>query len=153
MNQRQDVVVRQATIFDLELLVPLFDAYRVFYRMPSDLGLARQFLRDRFQHSESIIFVALRPDGSAVGFTQLYPSFSSVSMARIFVLNDLYVSAEARRTGVGALLLNAAARFGRETGAVRLTLSTEVTNVTAQALYEGLGWRRQEEFYAYDLTF
>ena len=152
MNQRQDVVVRQATIFDLEVLVPLFDAYRVFYRKPGDLGLAREFLRDRFQHSESVILVALRPDGSAVGFTQLYPSFSSVSMARIFVLNDLYVSAEARRMGVGAMLLGAAARFGRETGAVRLTLSTEVTNVTAQALYEGQGWVRQEEFVLYNLT-
>jgi ribosomal protein S18 acetylase RimI-like enzyme len=152
MNQRQDVVVRQATIFDLELLVPLFDAYRVFYRKPGDLGLAREFLRDRFQHSESVILVALRPDGSAVGFTQLYPSFSSVSMARIFVLNDLYVSAEARRMGVGAMLLGAAARFGRETGAVRLTLSTEVNNVTAQALYEGEGWVRQEEFFVYNLT-
>lgn len=152
MNQRQDVVVRQATIFDLELLVPLFDAYRVFYRKPSDLGLARKFLRDRFQHNESIIFVAVRPDGSAVGFTQLYPSFSSASAARIFVLNDLYVSAEARRMGAGALLLDAAARYGRETGAVRLTLSTEVTNVTAQALYEGQGWVRQEEFFVYNLT-
>jgi ribosomal protein S18 acetylase RimI-like enzyme len=152
MNQRQDVVVRQATIFDLELLVPLFDAYRVFYRKPSDLGLARDFLRARFQHSESVIFVALRPDGSAAGFTQLYPSFSSVSMARIFILNDLYVSAEARRMGVGAMLLEAAARYGREAGAVRLTLSTEVTNLTAQALYEGEGWVRQEEFFVYNLT-
>ena len=152
MNQRQDVVVRQATIFDLELLVPLFDAYRVFYRKPSDLGLARDFLRARFQHSESVIFVALRPDGSAAGFTQLYPSFSSVSMARIFILNDLYVSAEARRMGVGAMLLEAAARYGREAGAVRLTLSTEVTNLKAQALYEGEGWVRQEEFFVYNLT-
>jgi ribosomal protein S18 acetylase RimI-like enzyme len=152
MNQRQDVVVRQATIFDLEVLVSLFDAYRQFYRKESDLELAREFLRERFQHSESIIFVALQPDGSAVGFTQLYPSFSSVSMARIFVLNDLYVSAEARRMGVGALLLDTAARYGREAGAVRLTLSTEVTNLTAQALYEGEGWVRQEEFYVYNLA-
>jgi GNAT superfamily N-acetyltransferase len=151
MNEQQNVAVRQATIFDLEALVPLFDAYRQFYRKPGDAGLARQFLRDRFEHHESIIFVAVR-DGSAIGFTQLYPSFSSASAARIFILNDLFVSPEARRMRVGALLLNAAAQFAREVGAVRLTLSTEVTNVSAQALYEKEGWVRQEEFYVYNLT-
>ena len=151
MSGRNTVAIRQATIFDLELLVPLFDAYRQFYRRPSDLDLARQFLLDRFQHNESIIFLAMR-DGSAVGFTQLYPSFSSVSAARIFILNDLFVSPDARRKRVGALLLDAAARFGREGGAVRLTLSTEITNATAQALYESEGWQRQAEFYSYDLA-
>jgi ribosomal protein S18 acetylase RimI-like enzyme len=148
----EQLVVRQATIFDLELIAPLFDAYRQFYRRPSDPDLARGFLLERFQHNESIIFVAVKEDGSAVGFTQLYPSFSSASAARIFILNDLFVSPEARRSGVGALLLDAAARFGRGVGAVRLTLSTEVTNQTAQALYEREGWKRQTEFYSYDLT-
>jgi GNAT superfamily N-acetyltransferase len=148
MNQ---ITVRQATIFDLDVLVPLFDAYRQFYRQPGDLGLARQFLRDRFEHHESIIFVAERA-GSAVGFTQLFPSFSSTAAARIFVLNDLFVAPEARRIGVGAMLLGAAARFGREVGAVRLTLSTEVTNSTAQALYEGEGWVRRDEFYVFNLA-
>lgn len=148
-----EVSVRQATILDLEVLVPLFDAYRRFYRKPGDPELARQFLRERLERGESAIFIAVRKDGPAVGFTQLFPSFSSVSAARIFILNDLYVSEEARRGGVGAMLLGAAAQFRREQGAVRLTLSTEVTNVTAQALYEGQGWVRQEEFFVYNLTF
>jgi GNAT superfamily N-acetyltransferase len=82
----------------------------------------------------------------------LFPSFSSTAAARIFVLNDLFVSPEARRMGVGALLLAAATRFGREVGAVRLTLSTEVANTTAQALYEGEGWLRRDEFYVYNLA-
>lgn len=152
MSDQYRVEVRQATIFDLEALVPLFDAYRQFYRKPGDPDLARRFLLERFQHNESIIFLALTEGGSAVGFTQLFPSFSSVSAARIFVLNDLYVCAEFRRRRVGALLLDAAARFGRAVGAVRLMLSTEVANKTAQALYEREGWRRQTEFYSYDLT-
>jgi len=152
MSEPRPVVIRQATIFDLDLLVPLFDAYRQFYRRPSDPDLARRFLLERFQHNESIIFLAMREDGSAVGFTQLYPSFSSASAARILILNDLFVSPEARQKGVGRLLLEAAVRFGREVGAVRLTLSTEVTNETAQALYENQGWQRQTEFYSYDLA-
>jgi GNAT superfamily N-acetyltransferase len=146
-----EVAVHQATIFDLELLVPLYDAYRQFYRQPSDPALARRFLLERFQHNESTIFLATK-DGAAVGFTQLFPSFSSVSAARIFILNDLFVSPAARRGQVGSLLLEAAARFGRSAGAVRLTLSTEITNQTAQALYERKGWKRQTDFYAYALT-
>jgi ribosomal protein S18 acetylase RimI-like enzyme len=151
MPEQRDVAVRQATILDLDLLVPLFDAYRQFYRKPSDPGLARQFLLERLRQDQSIIFLALREDGSAVGFTQLFPSFSSASAARIFILNDLFVKPEARRMKVGSLLLSAAANFGRAAGAVRLTLSTEVTNEAAQALYEALGWTRQTNFYVYNL--
>jgi len=152
MHEQPDVAVRQATILDLDLLVPLFDAYRQFYRKPSDLNLARRFLLERLQHNQSIVFLAVRRDGSAVGFTQLFPSFSSASAARIFILNDLFVQPEARRMGIGSLLLSAAANFGRSAGAVRLTLSTEVTNHAAQALYEAQGWTRQTDFYVYNLA-
>lgn len=144
--------VRQATIFDVNLIFPLFDAYRQFYRKPSDPETARRFLMERFEHHESVILVALAEDGSAVGFTQLYPSFSSASAARIYILNDLFVKPEFRRHGVGAQLLAEAARFSRAAGAVRLTLSTEVTNITAQALYESCGWMRQTDFYVYNLN-
>jgi GNAT superfamily N-acetyltransferase len=152
MSEQRSVVVRQATIRDLDLLAPLFDAYRQFYRKPADLGLARQFLLERFQHNESIIFLAMLEDDSAVGFTQLFPSFSSVSAARTLILNDLFVLRETRRKRVGSLLLAAVASYGRAVGAVRLTLSSEVTNKAAQTLYETEGWVRQEDFYVYNLA-
>jgi GNAT superfamily N-acetyltransferase len=143
--------VRQATIADLDSVVPLFDAYRRFYRASGDLEGARRFLWERFAHNQSVIFVAF--DGeAAIGFTQLYPSFSSVSMARIFILNDLFVSPEARTRGAGAALLSAAAEFGRRAGALRLALSTELTNTTAQAVYEHNGWKRDTVFCSYQLT-
>jgi GNAT superfamily N-acetyltransferase len=144
-------MTRQATVADLDLLVPLFDAYRRFYRKPHDPDLARRFLLERFQHNESIIFLAFDQAGAAVGFTQLFPSFSSASAARILILNDLFVEPSARRAGAGRALLRAAAEFGRAVGAVRMTLSTEVTNTEAQALYEASGWTRQTEFYVYNL--
>jgi GNAT superfamily N-acetyltransferase len=152
MPERYDVAVRQATILDLDLLTPLFDAYRQFYRKPSDLGLARSFLLERFQHNQSIVFLAVRQNGSAVGFTQLFPSFSSASAAPILILNDLFVEPDARRMRVGSLLLSAAVSFGRAVGAFRLTLSTEVTNEAAQALYETEGWTRPTDFYVYNLS-
>src|SRR5262252_9213069 len=134
MNGKCQVTVRQATIADLDLVAPLFDAYRQFYRKPADLALARKFLLERFQHNESIIFVVVGEEGAGVGFVQLYPSFSSGAAARILILNDLFVTPNARRTGIGALLLRAAADYGKAVGAVRLTLSTELTNKSAQAL-------------------
>ncbi len=115
-------------------MVPLFDAYRQFYRQKPDPELARAFLSDRFRNRESVVFLALGAEGDALGFTQLYPSFSSGAARRIFILNDLFVTQEARRRGVARALLQAAADFARAEGAVRLTLSTALDNSMAQSL-------------------
>lgn len=145
------ILIRQAGVGDLDLIVPLFDAYRQFYRQPPNPELARSFLLDRFRHSESTIFVALDANGSALGFTQLYPSFSSGLARQILILNDLYVVPGARRRKVARRLLLAAAEFGRAVGAARLTLSTALDNGPAQALYELSGWRRDTLFCTYTL--
>jgi len=145
------IAIHQATINDLDRVAPLFDSYRQFYGQRSDVAAARAFLLERFAHSESIIFVASR-DGAAIGFTQLYPSFSSISLARLYVLSDLFVIGDARKLGAGRLLLEAAAKFARSLGAHQLTLETAITNLTAQALYEACGWVRDSEFYVYQLT-
>jgi len=97
------IVVRQATTADLDALVPLFDAYRVFYRKTSDPELARTFLAERLSRNQSVVFLALRGNGAAVGFTQLYPSFSSAAAAPVFILNDLFVAPDARRNGRGSV--------------------------------------------------
>jgi ribosomal protein S18 acetylase RimI-like enzyme len=136
---------------DLDDAVALFDAYRRFYGRDSDPAAARSFLSRRAELGESAVYLARDDAGRAVGFMQLYPSFSSTSLAPICILNDLFVAPEARRRGVGEALLAAAAAHGREVGAVRLGLSTAVTNHTAQALYEGQGWKRDTEFFSYTL--
>jgi GNAT superfamily N-acetyltransferase len=150
MEKGAVTAVRQATVADLDILVPLFDRYRQFYGQASEPERVRQFLRDRLEHNESVIFVAVRED-AAIGFTQLYPSFTSLGLARIYVLNDLYVDPATRRTGAGAALLEAAADFARGVGAIRLVLSTALTNFSAQALYEKSGWKRDAEFCTYQL--
>jgi ribosomal protein S18 acetylase RimI-like enzyme len=146
-----EVEIRRATVADLDLIVPLFDAYRQFYRQPNDPERARRFLKERFEHNQSVIFLAFADD-AAIGFTQLYPSFSSGAMAPIFILNDLYVSPEARRCGAGSALIEAAADYGRRAGAIRLVLSTEVTNTTAQSVYQRTGWTRDTVFCVYQLA-
>ncbi|HEX7917505.1 GNAT family N-acetyltransferase [Rudaea sp.] len=143
--------VRQASIHDLDMVAPLFDAYRRFYAQPGDLDRARGFLRERFAHHESVILLASDADGSALGFTQLYPVFSSVRCVRAYLLNDLFVAPAARKHGVGAQLLTAAATFARANGAASMSLSTATDNAAAQHLYEALGWKRETGFLEYHL--
>lgn len=143
--------VRQAAVEDLGRIVPLFDGYRQFYGQSSDPEAARVFLLERMRQQQSVIFIAEDDQDRALGFTQLYPSFSSVRLGRSYILNDLFVVPGARRHGVGALLLQAAARFGRSTGAVRLSLSTALDNGAAQALYESQGWQADTVFRHYNL--
>ncbi|MHA6204246.1 N-acetyltransferase family protein [Dyella soli] len=145
--------VRQATIHDLDLVAPLFDAYRQFYGQPADPGLARRFLAERFQHHESVVLLAVDGQGDGIGFTQLYPLFSSVRAARKYLLNDLFVASQARRGGVAVALLREAADYARAAGAVGMSLSTAHTNEAAQRLYESLGWKRELEFREYSIAF
>ncbi len=144
-----ELSVRRAGLADLDVLAPLFGAYRVFYQRESDLA-ARDFLQARLEQNESVVFLALSGD-QALGFTQLYPSFSSVGLGRVWILNDLFVDPAGRGRGVGTALLEAARQFGLETGALRLSLRTEIGNLTAQRVYEAHGWVREEKFYGYDL--
>ncbi len=143
-----NITIRQAVVSDIDGLASLFDNYRQFYGRESDLRAAREFLLARFNHGESIVFIA-HDANVPIGFAQLYPSFSSVSLARTFVLNDLFVRESSRRKGVASLLLAAAVEFGKSLAAARLSLSTAISNETAQALYQSAGWRRDEQFFVY----
>lgn len=141
--------IRLATPADLAAVAALFDAYRQFYEQPADAGLALQFIGERMRGQESVILVAQAAE-SIVGFCQLYPSFCSVIARPIYTLYDLYVAPEARQTGAGRALMQAAHAHARQNGFARLDLSTARTNHQAQALYESLGWVRDEVFLYYN---
>ena len=132
-------MVRRAGLNHLDAVSQLFDLYRQFYGKPSDPVLARDFIRARMERDESVVLLAWQSE-HAVGFVQLYPAFSSVSAARVWILNDLLVLPEARRSGAARALLSAASDFARDDGALRLELETDHDNHTAQALYQALGW-------------
>ena len=142
--------VFQARLEHLEEVSKLFDQYRVFYRSSSDYEAAKKFLAERLQKKESTIFVASINE-CIVGFIQLYPSFSSVSMNRIWILNDLFVDENYRGNGVAKLLMKMAENFARETGAIRIILATQISNIAAQSLYESRGYAKDNEFNHYSL--
>ncbi|WP_411877329.1 N-acetyltransferase family protein [Polaromonas sp. YR568] len=146
--------IRLAALSDLPALAALFDAYRQFYEQPADAALALRFIGDRMRNAESVILVAQAADAAKtiVGFCQLYPGFCSVIAQPIYTLYDLYVAPEARQTGAGRALMQAAHEHARQHGFARLDLSTARTNHAAQALYESLGWVRDEVFLYYNKT-
>lgn len=149
--QAPDVLVRRATVGDVDALVPLFDKYRQFYRQPSDEALAYKFLTERMDREESVVFYATVNTNPA-GFTQLFPSFSSAAARRTYILNDLYVKQDYRRIYVASRLLRAGARFAKENGAIRLSLASEVKNKAAKALFKKEGWRENTTFAHYVLS-
>lgn len=124
----------------------------MFYEQESDRGAARSFLSDRLENGESVVFLAEDDEGRGLGFTQLYPMFSSVRMRRIWILNDLFVSDTARRRGVARALMGAAADHARATGAAGLELATARDNTAAKSVYEDLGWTLDTEFDHYSLN-
>ncbi|MGE5206698.1 MAG: N-acetyltransferase family protein [Chlamydiota bacterium] len=142
------VGIVRATAGDVDRVAPLFDAYRQFYKKKPDLAGARAFLGERLEKDESVIFLAMAGD-KAVGFVQLYPCFSSTAMKPMWILNDLFVTPEARRSGAAKALMERSRQWAVETEADGLWLETAVDNHPAQRLYESLGWKRDNDYFRY----
>lgn len=148
------VQVLRADASHLEKIAHLFDAYRGFYGQPSNLAQSRDFIAERIARNESAIFYVQDSNGDALGFVQLYPTFSSIDAHRTWLLSDLFTAPSARGQGVGTLLMNAARDFALSTGAKGMVLETATDNFGAQRLYESLGYVRDPGYYTYclDLT-
>ncbi|WP_348945831.1 GNAT family N-acetyltransferase [Chitinibacter sp. FCG-7] len=145
------MLIRYATLDDLDLIAPLFAAYRVFYEQAHDLPAARAFIAERLSLRESVILLGQDDAGAALGFIQLYPVFSSIAAERIWLLSDLFVSDAARGQGVARALMSKATQHARDSGAAWLELSTAHTNRKAQALYESLGYQLDTVYRYYSL--
>lgn len=145
------VNIRPADINDLDQLTGLVEQYRAFYKQEPN-AKTKQYLTDRFEKKEIVTFVA-ELDGTLVGFTNCYPTFSTVSLSEIWLLNDLFVDPDHRGKHIADQLMVVAEQAAREAGATRIWLRTAHTNTPAQALYEGRGWAQDEVFRRYDLIF
>jgi len=144
--------IKRVVLNDLDQLTRLFGRYMDFYGQVKDPSKHREFLSERIKNKESTIFIAVDKDGTGMGFTQVYPSFTSVGLGRILVLNDLFVHADYRRKGVGRALIDAVKELAAEVGAIRLDLETGVDNITAQRLYENYGFEKSKGYYYYSYT-
>ena len=145
----------RADINHLNLVAEVFNQYRIFYNQEDDIESCRHYLKERMENGQSVIFLSVEEGNEGLiplGFTQLYPIFSSVSLKRHWLLNDLFVTEKARRRGVGKELLEHAKQLAEETHAKGLTLETDHDNYNAQKLYETFGFKKHTEFhYTYSL--
>lgn len=138
------VTIKKATIEDLDSIASLFDAYRIFYRKESDLDAASVFIKERITNNESIIYLAFIED-VPVGFTQLYPIFSSTRMKRVWLLNDLYVDKKHRGKGISKMLLNQSKQLAKDTKAAAVVLETEKSNDIGNQLYPSAGFTIEDD--------
>lgn len=146
------IEVRLAGLSDLGELVKLFMGYLDFYKAPADGGICEKFLSERLEKKDSTIFIAVNSETSVLGFTQLYPSFSSLSQRSTWILNDLFVDQRFRGQKVGEALLYKAQEFSYKSGAKGLSLQTSLTNKPAQMLYEKNGWIKESDYFTYYLN-
>lgn len=146
--ERFTMEMKTVTLATVKDVVPLFNAYREFYNQPSDLEQAEQFLKERLQKEESIIFLAYL-DAQPVGFVQLFPIFSSVAMKKAFLLNDLFVAEHARKQGVAMRLIEECYAYCKNEDARYITLETATDNKQAQKLYEKLGMKIDQDVFHY----
>jgi len=144
------VITRHASLDDAEAIAPLLDKYRQFYGESSDLARSLEFIKQRFFLGESVIVVA-EFNHEIIGFTQLYPSFSSVTLERLWILNDLYVEASKRKKGAGLALLNAAKTFAQSTNAKQLFIEGADDNPRARDLYTRFGFIENTAYHYYHL--
>jgi len=142
--------IRRATIADIDNLVELFEAYRVWYRRKPNAQGAKRFLLERLENNESVIFVAESDDHQLMGFTQLYPLFSSTRLSRVWLLNDLFVSEQHRGKHVSKELMQVAKEFAEATGSCGITLETEKTNSVGNNLYPKMGFELDSEHNMYN---
>jgi len=141
----------RAKLADVADLHPLVEKYRAFYKQPENektLG----YLKSRLENDEAIVFIA-RENDEAIGFTMLYPTFSTVSLSAVWLLNDLYVEELHRGKDIASKLMETAENAAREAGATRVFLRTANDNTIAQSLYEGRSYIQDEVFRRYDLIF
>ncbi len=147
------MLIIQADTKHLQLVASLFNKYRIFYKQNPNIDAAQKFIEARLRNKDSIILLALdnNEDSTPMGFVQLYPTFSSLGMQKIYVLNDLYVDEKCRKIGVGTALMEKAKEIATAEGAAMLTLSTQSTNKNALDLYSKLGYKEDKGFMSFYL--
>nr|WP_263323282.1 GNAT family N-acetyltransferase [Neobacillus sp. Marseille-Q6967] len=144
------LITRQATIQDLGRIIPIFDSYREYFGQPKNPEAVERFLFQKFERLESIIYIA-EQDSEVIGIAQLYPVFSSLTLERVWLLNDFFISEQYRNRAVGTMLFNKVKEFSSLTKAKGIELTVEHVNQKAWQFWERQGFKLDEEFRSYFL--
>ncbi|RZK38640.1 MAG: GNAT family N-acetyltransferase [Pedobacter sp.] len=139
------IELRKISKEEYSLVADMFNKYRIFYKQPSNLELAKQYLKERLENNEAVIFMAFdNRTNNLLGFTLLYARFSSVSAIKNWHIGDLFVENNQRKQGIGRRLLSEALKFATEHKSKFLSLNTALDNYNAQKIYEDFGFQKRE---------
>ena len=145
-------MIRKATLNDLDALTVLFDQYLVFYKKPTDIKTHKNYLKERLENNEAIVFMAFDEQNKAIGFALNYITLSSLLLSKIVILNDIFVDSKIRKKGTARELIEETKKLALEIGSPIIRLRTAKNNFVAQNLYHKMGFIRDEHLYGYDLT-
>ena len=138
---------------DLDDLLPLMRGYSDFYEVdPSDdalLALSRMLVLDPDQ---GLQLIARDDEGAALGFATIFWTWSTLTAARLGVMNDLFVTPDARGSGWADALIAACVERCRARGVRELAWQTAYTNLRAQAVYDRVGATRDDRWLDYSLS-
>ena len=143
--------IKNISMEELDDLVMLFDQYMVFYKQPSAPDKYREYLSERLKNDEATVFIAYSSDNEPVGFVLNYHSFFSVSLGKVIVLNDLFVASSHRKQGIANNLIDCSINLAKRIGSIRIDLGTAKVNLSAQALYEKIGFVKDTDYFSYSL--
>jgi len=119
-----------------------FDRKRFLAPTSRTLDEYASYLASQLDEPDAVIFVA--DAGEVIGYA--YAAFEGYDYMLLrgpaVVLNDLIVHPDHRGRGVGRLLLHTLLAHLQSRGAPRVVLSTAEHNVSAQQLFESVGFRR-----------
>ncbi|PCI65500.1 MAG: GNAT family N-acetyltransferase [Gammaproteobacteria bacterium] len=135
-------------------IAELFDQYRIFYQMKSDIKSSSKFIDDRLNLNDSIIYLAKYVNShssKACGFIQIYPTFSSIAMKSIWTLNDLFVNQDYRKKGCARALMKQVEIDAKKSNVFSIKLATAIDNSQAKKLYESLNYKKTDLYDHYSL--
>lgn len=101
----------KAEQWNLAVLLPLFEEYRLAHGMSENPDRTLTFLNNRIRFSESIFFIAINEHDKAVGFIQLYPRLSSLQLQRYWQLTDIFVKDGNHKNDIYKALIEKAKEF------------------------------------------
>lgn len=142
--------IRIAKIQDLSIIASQFDSYRQEYEKPSDLNACYTFLEDRFVNNEFVMIIAVK-ENNCIGFIQIYPTFSSISLKKLWVLTDLYVTPSHRKMGIAKQLIHKSKELAQDPDSVGIVIESRISSQSAQRLYDAVGFKKDGEHLYYYL--
>jgi GNAT superfamily N-acetyltransferase len=141
-----ELKIVQATPDDVSDIVRLMRDLATYEKVLEYCTVTEEQLKSAMFGEDAFVKgIVAHNDRKAVAYALFYRSFSTFRGQRGYFLEDLYIDADLRGQGVGALMLQAVARAARSDGAERLDFHVLNWNEPALRFYRSHGAVRADD--------